>query len=303
MKRPTFLLVHKKAPPVPAAEVKRALERIELPRDKPGAALRNYSPRFIETLFASTTGLPSLGIAGGGAGPEEKLSEIVGDLTRRAKVDTVGIWDLDAYVTGLHGVIDALNAAQPAITFFEVQAAIPAGMISRREAIIAWAEKQLGGKLTPRDRKDIGQKTIADDFFFERAETVRSDLGLDYLIGISPSIIAGKEGRTLVWDLFSSARGRLVLISTAGLREFAREANRPFEMAVADLIVSGALVAMNDDLGFHDDTGCLFDYHEDRRTIIGELRHPKVEAKCLKLMKPRFRPAAQALVQALAEYR
>ena len=90
--------------------------------------------------------------------------------------------------------------------------------------------------------------------------------------------------------------------STAQLRELAQAAGRPFEVAVAVLILSSLLVGLSPRLGFHPDTGCLFDYNESRTTLTKSIFNPVIEEECLELLVPRFREPALALVAAVKKY-
>jgi hypothetical protein len=124
-------------------------------------------------------------------------------------------------------------------------------------------------------------------------------LGLNYLAALTPAMIAGSTAREVYWNHFSSGSGRLFLISTADLREFAREAGRSFESAVACLLVTQLLAAMSPKLHFHADRGCLLDYNGDRKSLIKTLKNPVIETRCLDKMQPNVRAAAESLVATL----
>jgi hypothetical protein len=209
----------------------------------------------------------------------------------------VGIWDLSAYVGHLPAVIDALNASQQDLVFYEAIAALPVGTVSQPERVRAWSKARTGSSRLP----GVEENVIADDFF-RRAGVVRRDLGLDYLAGITSRLVADEDEEELYWNLFSTHRGKLLLVSSAGLREYARRAGRPFEYAVAGVILAQLMEAIHPRLRFHEDRGCIFDYNEDRAGIVKMLRAPRIEESCLKLMKPAGRAAALAMVEALRQY-
>ncbi len=228
----------------------------------------------------------------------------------KTRVQQIGVWDLGAWVGGLPHVIEALNGSQPRFTFFEVQAALPAGLRSSEEKLRAFAKEELRRKLT-RSEKENSQSAILDDDFLPRAEIVRRDLGIDYLVAISPAPLAGifkpkGEPRTIYFDFFLTSSGQTAVVSVDGLRKLAARAQRPYEMAVGYVVLGAALVGLagGDELDFHDeDRGCLFDFNEDRRSIVPALRSPSIEESCVRKMRPRYRSAALAMIRSLDEYR
>jgi hypothetical protein len=235
------------------------------------------------------------------------LKTIIRELERQPKVITVGVWDLGAQIGRLQKVIEVLNAAQSAFAIFRVEAAIPAGLISRPERLVSWFREKRGRMPSGKARKEMQNSMIEDDFY-DRAEIVRKDLGLDFLIGVTPTMIAGEdpsdEEQPIGWDYFSSQRNRLLLVSAYQLRTFAVSAGRPFEVAVGCLITGQILVATNPQLEFHDETrGCLFDFNDDRISIVQGLRAIQIDDSCLDSMRPKYREVARSLVAALKGYR
>jgi hypothetical protein len=214
----------------------------------------------------------------------------------------VGVWSLEAWLAGLGGLLEALNQAQSTFVFYEVDAAIPAGLISRPEHVAAWYKEGIGRKPSKRDREDLEDNLIAEDFF-GLAEKIRTDLTLDYIIGVTPSMVAGDDGKQLYWNHFSTFEGHAVLASSYQLHEFARDTGWPLEAFLGKILVSQLLVAvMWPKLGFHDDTGCLFDYDESRVSLKDKVKDPHIEPRCLKTIEPEYRPAALAFVDLLRSY-
>jgi hypothetical protein len=215
---------------------------------------------------------------------------------------TVGIWSLEAWLADLGGLIEGLNRAQSTFVFYEVDAAVPAGLISRPERVSAWYKEESGRKPGKGVREHLEDNLIADDFF-GLAERIRTDLNLDYIIGVTPSMVADSDAERLYWNLFSSFDGHAVLASSYQLHQFARDTGWPLEAFLGKVIVSQLLVAvMWPKLGFHDDTGCLFDYDESRISLKDKVTDPHIEAGCLKKIKPAYRPAALAFVDLLRSY-
>lgn len=304
MKIPPFTLVHDRS-----ADSKRQVQNllrariqaIEAAEPTLAASLKKQSQGFTKTLLST-----SLGVAESPAGsltdalPNLRL--VAEELERQPKVITVGIWDLGARVSRLPRIIEVLNAAQGLFAIFEVEAAIPAGMISRPERVVAWLREQTGKAPGRKDRSEIENNMIAEDFY-RRADIVRKDLGLDYLVGITPSMVAFEDAGQVHWNNFATYDKRLVLASTYDLRMFAEKAGRPFEVAVGGLICSMLLVAVNPKLGYHqENTGCLFDMNLDRKSIVKTIKNARIDERCMSLMQPKYRPVAEALLEVLRNY-
>ncbi len=264
-------------------------------------SLQKQSPRFMETLLSTTFG-------GSGIGSSNltealpNLQRVISELERQPDVMRIGIWDLGARVGRLPQVIEVLNRVQGAFAIFEVEAAIPAGMISRPERVVAWARERLGSLPSKKEREEIESNMIADDFY-RRADVVRKDLDLHYLVGITPSMVAFEEEESVHWNYFATYDNRLILASTYDLRKFAQRAGRLFEVAVGGVICSMLLVAVNPRLEYHqDNTGCMFDMNLDRESIVRSIREARIEERCLNLMIPKYRSVAAALNEALRTY-
>jgi hypothetical protein len=256
MKLPPFTLVHD---PDPERETTGVAEEWL-------GRVRGEQPAVAESLAALPDPLRRTLLTGAfGTGSAETgaavaaLARIVTELQRQPDVVRVGIWDLDTRVGGLPRIIEALNIAQPAFTFFEVQATIPAGLVSAPSRVVRWVAR--AATLSAKEREEVAENMIADDFY-KHAETVRTDLGLDYLVGLTPQMVAGEDDEEIFWNHFSAFQERLILASTYELAKFAREAGRPFEALVGGVVVAQLLVAIHyPEFGFHDDRGCLFDYN------------------------------------------
>ena len=232
------------------------------------------------------------------AGAADFLAQAVSELHRRARVETVGFWDVSSQVGELPRVIEALNRVQPVLTFFEVQAAAPSGLISRPERVIDWAAVRLGRPLSSDETEEIGSNLIFGDFA-ERARQIRRRLGLDHLIGVAPAMIAFEEEGVLYWNYFTMSEPHLLLVSTFAVADYARKAGRPFEVAVAVLALSTLLATLSPDLSFHENRGCFFDFNRERASLVGSLRNVRIEAECVDKIRPRYREAALEMVEAL----
>lgn len=228
--------------------------------------------------------------------------------TRRADKSStarvlVGIWSLEAWVSGLGDLVDALNMAQSAFVFFEIDAVVPAGLISRPERVTAWFKEVTGRKPGKAIREHLEDNLIANDFF-GLAEKIRADLHLDYMIGVTPSMVAFAEGNQANWNYFATFEGRALLVSTFQLYEFARDTGCPLEAFLGGIIVSQLLVAVTwPKLGFHDDSGCLFDFCESRVSLRDKVEDLHIDQTCLEKIDPTYRPAALSFVEMLRSYR
>jgi hypothetical protein len=208
---------------------------------------------------------------------------------------TVGIWSLDAWLGDLEKMIAVLNRTQDTFIFYEVQAIVPAGLISRPERMIPWLTEGLGESLDESLQSQIVDNVVANDFFAV-AEGIRKDLGLDYMVGITPSMVAGIEDDEYYWNHFSTFDEHTALASSYDLHEFARETGRPFEAFLVKVICSQLLVAMFfPKLSFHDDNGCMFDYDAARETLKEKVLKPRIEDACLRKIPKKYRDAAVAL--------
>lgn len=293
-----FTLVHRGS--LPAKLAKSTIERIEQTLPSLKDAFARFKPaqqKLKSVLAAEMSNLSAEHISAAAA----KIETIRAELERQQKTISVGVWDIGARVAWLSKLIEHLNAAQPAFVFFEVEAGIPSGLISQPERVIAWAKDALGKNWKSSYRKDMESNVIANDFF-PRADKVRADLGLDYIVGVTPGMVAGEEDDgNVYWNHFSTFEKRSILVSVQDLRAFAKKAGRPFEALVGHVTIAQLLVAQSYSRGlsFHEDRGCLFDYNESRESIVTAAQHPNIEPACLKLIAPSIRESALKLAEAL----
>ncbi|MEP6622355.1 MAG: hypothetical protein ABJE47_23735 [bacterium] len=284
---PTFTLIHSKVPGV--------------------AGSKAMLPDQLTGINASKTLRQGLGRTAHLLGGEAR-EQLTRELSGKSRAKTIGVWDMGAWVGGLPAVIETLNAAQPVITFFEIQAAVPAGLVSSPEKLMKFAERRLRRKLTTFEKHSAGN-AILDDDFFPRADAVRRDLGIDCVVALTPAKLAAlykpeDEPRTIYYDFFSSSDDHNSIVSVDGLRKLADRAGRPYEMAVGYLFVAATLAGIGGtQIDFHDDDrGCLFDFNEQRGTLVPGLRTPAIEPDCLKKISAKYRDAATAMIDALATY-
>lgn len=144
---------------------------------------------------------------------------------------------------------------------------------------------------------------IANDYF-PLAESIRTDLGLDYIVGITPSMVAGEStDGSFYTDHFSTYDGYTVLASSYDLQRYASESGMTFDAFLAAIVISELLVAICENLGFHDDSGCLFDFNDDRDSLIKDVGNPLIEPTCMDKINPEYRDAAKSFVDFIRSIR
>lgn len=210
---------------------------------------------------------------------------VLRNLISYTKVFRVGVLDMGAWIGGFPKLLQRLNDAQSLFTIFEVQAPVPAGLLKTPIGMAQWASEQTVNSPNTCNHKDW-KPHIIDDEFFVAGENIRNELGLDYLIGMTPAMVAGKElDGTIYWNHRGSALGRVILLSTTDLREFSELAGRPYEASIGLLLVSSLFVSINSKLDYHlESTGCIFDYNENRESIVTTIKRMTVDSQCLKKM-------------------
>lgn len=202
---------------------------------------------------------------------------------------TIGIWDLGAWLGLLSDLTGELNNVQDSFVFFEIKAPVPSGMISRPKGMIAWLTRKLGREPEQDEISQIKSNLIADDFF-RLSEPICRELSIDYLIGITPSMVAGVDGNDVYWNHFSSCSKQSILASSYQLREYAQSTGLSFSSLLMSIILPQLLTAMYwPRLCFHEDRGCLFDYDANRLLITYKAKRFFIEQSCLDLIEEPYR--------------
>jgi hypothetical protein len=277
------------------------LNSFEAARDS-GAIMSDIFRR--STTIASTTSIPQ------STTTTRKASWILFPASKPDVLVTVGIWSLDAWLGSISELIEGLNQKQGTFVFYEVEASVPAGLISRPERVIPWLQEALENNPNEKTKRTLekAKHTIHDNLiandFFGLADRIRADLGLDYIVGVTPSMVAGKdEDGSYYTDHFSTYEGHTILASSYDLHAYASSSGLSFEAFLTTIVVSELLVAICPKLGFHSDTGCLFDYNDDRISLIDDVRDPKIQPDCMELIEPQYRDAALSLVDFIRSIR
>lgn len=229
----------------------------------------------------------------------DSVKSITKDLARHKKVLRVGVLDMGNWIGELPMLLDRLNASQPLFTIFEVQAAIPGGLIKTPEGVSEWAAGHLNRSLKKAERAGLEQQMIANDYFIA-AEDIRKSIGIDLIVGMTPAMVAGvSHDGGVYWNHISSVSGKTILISTADMRQWAEKAGRPFEAAIGASLVTTLLIAINNKLRYHKDTGCLFDFKGSRISFADTLKALQIEDSCLAKMTQEQKETALAMLSVL----
>jgi hypothetical protein len=94
------------------------------------------------------------------------------------------------------------------------------------------------------------------------------------------------------------------LVSTVDVRQYAEEAEQPFETGVMYIALGQLIVAMHwPRMGFHDDEGCILDYNANRHNVVRGLRRPAIDRRCYSLLRPAMRQPIARLLSLLQVWR
>jgi hypothetical protein len=271
-------------------------------RESPGLAkvFASLDPQFQMAYLSSFATSTAKAMRPGTTAPldvNHDAVKVIRDLARQETVRRVGLLDMGAWIGGLPPLLERLNNAQSFFTIFEIQAPLPGGMLKSPAGMEAWTNSQLGKPL--RQKEPFEPHVIANEYFVA-AQDIRKSLGLDFVVGISPAMVAGVEpDGEIFWNHFSAVADKTILLSSADVRQFSREAGRPFEAGVGVLLVASLLIAVNGHLQYHDDTGCIFDYNGSRVSLANSIRRMRIDGSCLRTMTSDQRDAARQMLATL----
>jgi hypothetical protein len=215
----------------------------------------------------------------------------------------VGIWDLGAWVGYLDRILDQWNACQTRFRFQQVLLSVPFQLTQGG----ARTEETARSLLDPRQLKRDAD-ALRENLFIGGIESIarkiQKDLQYDQLVSITPYMIAFIEDDRLKYNYYSLSYNGIIFVSAYEMREYALKAKRPFEAAIGSLILGQVLADRSDELDFHTETrGCLFDFNEERYTVVQSFKKMEIEPSCLSLVPEDLRPAAVRMTKALSDYR
>lgn len=234
-------------------------------------------------------------------------------LASKSAAKRIGILDIDVYAGFLFRVLDAINKSQKMFAFFQVEATTPVGLTASGERTREIAAKYGGDDGDP----SISENVFAPDVFtFVRriAETPGIDVLVCLIRPMIMDITTTNEDKIdgIGWNYFSTFDGNMILASAYDLREYALQADRPFEAALAIVILGQVIsqhVPLTDaskktGLGFHSRTrACVMDYCEQREDLVKVLRKPAICQACLDQIATSARKPVLAMLRAIDEYK
>ena len=197
----------------------------------------------------------------------------------------IALVDFDAKVAFLPDLVEQVNAAQKYYHFQVAYLPMPSGAIRTDMD----DEPQL---YLPRIEKDL--------------KNAPAELHVDMVCCLTQHYLAGTDGNDTYWNHLAAAvngtKDRVIVVTTGGLAEFAREAGVSFAKAVLCLCLSQIVVAEQrwPGLGYHRDTeGCLFDFCENHAdVVVGLKKMAFTHKKCRdKIKDPEQLAAIDALIK------
>jgi len=203
------------------------------------------------------------------------------------------VWDISARLPYLYDLVEVLNARKDRLLFFEIVASTPLGVEANPDRIESLV-KAFGQEIKTEERQGLRRNIVASDVF-PRIRQLRERFALDYLVGVVRQPILIESQQKLDWDYFAVAQGHEALVSTDGVHDYAETAGRSYEAAVGYLVLGITANAIQDEDLYHEETrGCLFDYNDDRDSLVEGLRAFRLCAPCRRID---FRPPLKEVLE------
>ena len=213
-----------------------------------------------------------------------------------ARKQRIGIWDLDASAGSLPHVLDAIEDAQTYFSFYCVEAAFQLGLTSPGDHVAVDWKQRTGGSMS---RAEAAMNVSAGPIF-AAAKPVLAALPIDWLVVVVKSMIADSDDPNPWYNLFATTRGRIVLLSTFDLREYAAEAGRPFEAAVVGAALSMVLQTMVRSI--RQIPGTIFDFCENRHDVVKIIRTPIIDQDNRKRIPIEILQPTEKILRLLTQY-
>jgi hypothetical protein len=211
----------------------------------------------------------------------------------------IGVSDLDACAGALPLLLSTLESAQDRFSFFSVEAALQTGLTFPGRHV---AQEWLASTHTAMP-DSAAATNVSSQRIFKAAKPVLKSLPVEWLVLIVRSMISDVSGTEPTHNLFSTTSGKIALVSTFGLRDYAAKAGRPFEAAVFQSVLSTILAMMVPKVGYMEETtGSIFDYCEKRADIVRSIRNPHIDPDNRKVIPARLLGPAEKLLGALGAY-
>ncbi len=203
------------------------------------------------------------------------------DAARRRCV--VGVLDISARAGLLFYVLDRVNRRQQRYQFVPVEAPIPTnvGLMSDRLKRMAI---EAGVNQNDPEWPQVDDNVFAPEFY-PWLDQILSNFDGERLVGaVGPMLAFTKENGRFAWNYNSISHDRVVMVSTFGVRDYARKAKRPYEACVAVSLV-GQLWHSLYGVGYHHETiGCVFDHCYNRDDLVEKYRKVEISAQALDLI-------------------
>lgn len=226
-----------------------------------------------------------------------RKSETPKPATGPERTQRIGIWDLNASAGSLPRVLDALEDAQEYFSFYSVEAPFQIGLTTPGDHVAAEWKHKTGRSMSP----DEAALNVRASPIFTAARPILDALPIEWLVVVVDSMIADESNPADAWyNLFATTSGHLVLLSTSDLREFAAEAGRPFESAIAGTALS--MVLLETVPGLVRTPGTIFDFCENRHDIVKLIRTPKIDAWNRRLIPAEILEPTDRILEVLASY-
>lgn len=213
------------------------------------------------------------------------------------EINKIGIFDISARAGLLFQLLTTISRRQPTYIFYPVETAVPMGLGMFGKSRIA--ELQAAD---PSEDYSALECNIDVEQFDSLLEETRQQVKVDLIAGLFGPMLAFHEDSELNFNYFSIPVGKNVAVSVFEVRDYAKQAGRPFEAAVA-MITLAQVWAKLYDIGYHDETrGCPFDYCENRVDLVDSIRGAKLCPESLAAIPANARDSVEKCLQAIREY-
>jgi hypothetical protein len=221
------------------------------------------------------------------------------NLSRKQRI---GIWDLDATAGSLPQILDVIEEQQTYFSFYCVEAAFQMGLTIPGASVAREWHERTGHTMYSAD----AALNVSAGPIFTAAKPILNALPIDWLVVVVKSMISDATDLNDSWyNLFSTSKHRIVLISTFELREYAAQARRPFEAAVVGSALSALLATMVPKIKYQRDvsTGSIFDFCQNRSDIVKSLRNPTIDPANRARIPSELLEPTERILNALISYK
>jgi hypothetical protein len=239
------------------------------------------------------------------AGKPASMRRVAGPSAREQPRYRVGIWDIDVNAGFLFRVLDDLNDSQNLFRFNRVEATVPMGLTLAGERTRELVKSNGGDDSDP----DIEKNVFAGDIIKVARPIMKSTKVTLLICVLAPMIMDrltlaadGKDG--IGWNYFSSSYNKIAVVSAYDLRRYATKANRPFEAALAAVVLGAVFASVFSKVEFHDATrGCVMDYCDRRDDIVNMLRKIDICDETWAQIPEKAHQSVRSMLDSIKEYK